>query len=195
MAELDTSSGGGNGGSGVKKSKKMSTKVDLTPMVDLGFLLITFFMFATTLATPKAAKFRMPKDDVPENLMLKLREDAAMSVLIGPSSGANGESKRLYYYEGSDPSKIVMVKSIMELRGKIIERKKFYKTANIPDSVTFIAIKPMNDATYGDFMMARDEQAINNISSFMRVKPDPNELMVIEAYNKQNNIVLEKPKQ
>lgn len=42
MAELDTSGGGHKKGPGVKKGKKLSTRVDLTPMVDLGFLLITF---------------------------------------------------------------------------------------------------------------------------------------------------------
>jgi biopolymer transport protein ExbD len=62
MAEITTNSTSKKGRSLMPKK---STKVDLTPMVDLGFLLITFFMFATTLAQPKAVKLRMPKDEGP----------------------------------------------------------------------------------------------------------------------------------
>ena len=62
MAEMEAKADSGKKGPGVKKSKKLSTRVDLTPMCDLGFLLITFFIFTTTLAEPTAMNLLMPKD-------------------------------------------------------------------------------------------------------------------------------------
>ena len=63
MAELDTSGGGHKKGPGVKKGKKLSTRIDLTPMVDLGFLLITFFMYTTTMSKPKTMEINMPNTE------------------------------------------------------------------------------------------------------------------------------------
>ncbi len=68
MAELDTSGGGGKGGK--VRSKKASTRVDLTAMVDLAFLLITFFMLTTSLNKPQAMDMNMPDKD--EKLFKKI---------------------------------------------------------------------------------------------------------------------------
>ena len=64
MAELNTGDGGGKKGSGKVRSKKSGSKVDLTAMVDLAFLLITFFMLTTTLSKPQSMSLGLPdKED------------------------------------------------------------------------------------------------------------------------------------
>ena len=65
MAELDT--GGGDKGKGGKvRSKKSNAKVDLTAMVDLAFLLITFFMLTTSLSKPQSMNLGLPNKDEPD---------------------------------------------------------------------------------------------------------------------------------
>src|SRR4051794_26948964 len=94
MAEMDTSGGGHKKGPGVKKSKKLSTRVDLTPMVDLGFLLITFFIFTTTMSQPTAMQLVMPKDtDNPEE-QNKAKESGVLTILLGSDN-------HVFYYMGS----------------------------------------------------------------------------------------------
>src|SRR5215210_1832528 len=75
---------------GVRRSKKLSTRVDLTPMVDLGFLLITFFVFTTTISSPKAMMLTLPKDS-PDSTITEASK--TISLLL---SGSN----KIYYYNG-----------------------------------------------------------------------------------------------
>lgn len=65
MAQMDTASSGDKKGG--KKGKKLSTRVDLTPMVDLAFLLITFFMLTTTMNKPQAMQINMPVERNPDD--------------------------------------------------------------------------------------------------------------------------------
>ena len=118
MAEMEVKSGGGGHkkGPGVKKGKKLSTRVDLTPMCDLGFLLITFFIFTTTMTKPTAMNLAMPKDtDKPDELN-KVKESGALTIMLG-------KSDVVYYYFGNDPTKL-QTTGYKDIRGIILEKKK-----------------------------------------------------------------------
>lgn len=160
MAEIDTSGGGKHKkGPGVKKAKKQSTRVDLTPMVDLGFLLITFFIFTTTMSQPTAMKLFLPKDtDKPEE-QNKAKESGALTLLLG-------DKGNVYYYEGQlDPTASNFKSSTMkQIRDEIISKKR---STNADDLV--IVIKPGPDATYKDVVDILDEMTINDIKRYALV--------------------------
>jgi biopolymer transport protein ExbD len=160
MAEMDTSGGGGHKkGPGVKKGKKMSTRVDLTPMVDLGFLLITFFIFTTTMSQPTAMRLFLPKDtDKPEE-QNKVKASGALSLLLG-------KNDVIYYYEGElapDASNFKTT-SFKEIRDIIINKKK---STDPKDFV--VVIKPNAESTYKNAIDALDEMTINDVKRYALV--------------------------
>src|ERR1700749_239178 len=94
MAELDTSGGGKHKG-GKVRSKKQSTRVDLTALVDLAFLLITFFMLTTTLNKPQAMDIAMPdKNEKDPEDQLKIADNRTLNILLGSGN-------RIEYYMGT----------------------------------------------------------------------------------------------
>ena len=80
-------------GPGVKKAKKLSTRVDMTPMVDLGFLLITFFIFTATMSSPKTMDLNMPKDTDKKEEETKVKQSGALTIMLG-------KADKVYFYEG-----------------------------------------------------------------------------------------------
>lgn len=161
MAEMDTSSGGGHKkkGPGVKKGKKLSTRVDLTPMVDLGFLLITFFIFTTTMSQPTAMRLFLPKDTEKPEEQNKVKASGALTVMLGKGNG-------VYYYEGEllpDGSNFKS-SNFKEIRQVIIDKKK---NTNPEDFV--VVIKPGPEATYKNTVDMLDEMAINEVKRYAMV--------------------------
>jgi len=176
MAEMDTSGGGGHKkGPGVKKSKKLSTRVDLTPMVDLGFLLITFFIFTTTMSQPTAMKLFLPKDvDKPEE-QNKLKESAAFTVM--PS-----RANMVYYYEGLDPSKLQQT-TFKQVRDIILDKKRRTDPKDF-----MVIIKPTKDATYKNTVDILDEMTIDGVKRYALVEITPDEYKFVEATETANGV-------
>ena len=176
MAEMDTSSGGGHKkGPGVKKSKKLSTRVDLTPMVDLGFLLITFFIFTTTMSQPTAMPLNLPKDTDKPDEQNKLKESAAFTVMPA-------KNDKVYYYEGLDPSKI-QASDWKTIRDAILDKKR-----RTDPNDFMVIIKPDKDATYKNTVDMLDEMKIDDVKRYALVDITPVEYGFIQKTEAANGI-------
>src|SRR4051812_9379925 len=121
MASLDTGGGdsGHKKGPGVKKAKKLSTRVDMTPMVDLGFLLITFFIFTSTMSSPTTMALNMPKDEKNPEKQNEAKASGALTLMLGKNDA-------VYYYEGElapDASNF-KTSNFKGIREEIINKKK-----------------------------------------------------------------------
>ena len=171
MAELDTSGGGHKKGPGVKKGKKLSTRVDLTPMVDLGFLLITFFIFTTTMSQPTALKLLLPDDKVKPEEQNKAKESGALTILMGADN-------HVYYFEGQlkpDASNFLSASYNGEnsIREVIMKKKAYVRSIaqdpNDPEHDLVIVIKPSQYCTYKNVIDILDEMSINVVKKFALV--------------------------
>ena len=167
MAEMEVKGGGHKQGPGVKKSKKQSTRVDLTPMVDLGFLLITFFIFSTTMNQPTALNLNMPKDTPDLQDEMKVKESGSLTLMLG-------KGNVVYYYFGIDPTTMETT-TYKAVRDIILKKKK-----STPAEDLFIIIKPDKDATYKNAVDMLDEMNINDIQKYAMVDPSPQEYDLIK---------------
>ena len=91
MAEVNTD-GGGGGKHEKKRAKKSSTRIDMTPMVDLAFLLLTFFVLTSTFSKPKTMEINFPADK-PEDQKDQLVNNALTFIMT--------EDDKIFYYYGA----------------------------------------------------------------------------------------------
>ena len=153
---------------GIQRSKKLTTKVDLTPMVDLGFLLITFFIFTTTLSEPKAMKLNMP-DESTGNNPLFIGNNKVLTIL---PAGQN----KLFYYFGEQPSTMLETNYGADGLRKIILNKKREITKQYGDGQQImVLIKPTDKSSYQNLINVLDEMLINNVTRYMLLDIDEKE--------------------
>jgi len=172
MAELDTSSGGGKKG-GKVRSKKASTRVDLTAMVDLAFLLITFFILTTTLAKPKAMDVIMPDKDEKQDEKMDMAASRSMTILLGANN-------KLEWFVGepgkSQPTTQGYGKN--DIRKTLIEKGKEIQAST--GKYMFVLIKPSDKSNYKNLVDILDEMKITNVSSYAIVDIMPSELALLQ---------------
>ena len=150
---------------GVRKSKKLSTRVDLTPMVDLGFLLITFFIFTTTMTQPTAMRLHLPADSDPT----PTRESSVITLLIS-------KNNTIYYYEGSNPQ-TGHTADFAAIRTILLDKKRRTDTAWFQ-----VIIKPSPDATYGNTVNILDEMRIDDIRHYVLTDITPYESTLLHPH-------------
>lgn len=161
MAEVQVQEKGGKGGK--VRSKKQNTRVDMTPMVDLGFLLITFFMFTTTFSKPNVMDLGLPakpkeKDKKPPPTEIKLSN--SISLLLG-------KDNKIFWHQQDNTSLTDqnLNETTFDREGirKVIEQAK----ANAADKSKFtVIIKPTDDAVYKNFVDILDEMAITKSEQY-----------------------------
>lgn len=173
MAEMQTADSGGKQKGGKVRSKKMSTRIDFTPMVDLGFLLITFFMLTTTLAKPQIMAVAMPEKDVEQEEQEPVKESKVLTLLLGADD-------KVYYYEGITNPKLDSTDYAAEgLRRIILDKKDRVKqqwglidytdkngVAKQRSHLT-ILIKPTKESRYKNLVDVLDEMAITQVSTYV----------------------------
>ncbi len=208
MAELIVEEKGKKGGK--RRPKKLSTRIDMTPMVDLMCLLITFFMLTTAFSKPKVMVITMPeknKTDEPKN-QPQISAARTLNILL------TADNKVYYYMGNADPKKpplptlvktdfskdgirkVLLDKNrdlftkIAEYRDKRLTGKLVVADSTADNAIKqfkkddkkgpIVLIKADDKAKYKDVVNAIDEMAICNIASYAVVDPSPVELELLK---------------
>jgi len=181
MAELNTGDGGGKDKK--VRSKKQNSKVDLTAMVDLAFLLITFFMLTTTLSKPQSMNLGLPdKEDDPTDKPVNVDENRTMTIMLG-------DNDKIVRYvgllatpvAGGTPKGFTYGKN--GIRKELISRKaSVLEYTKDPEKGMIVIIKPGKKSNYRNLVDILDEMAIVDVPTYAIVNDfSPEEKKLLEG--------------
>ncbi|REC74049.1 biopolymer transporter ExbD [Chryseobacterium elymi] len=136
------------------KQKKKLILVDMTPMVDLGFLLITFFMFTTNFTKPNVMDLGLPAKGNPPTGPVVDQKNQVTFIL--------GKDNRVFYHQSNEKDLNAGNLKETDFSGVKISKiiSEAYKNAPVPENFTVI-VKPTDDANYKNFVDVLDNIAIS----------------------------------
>ncbi len=157
-------------------SRRKPVRIDMTPMVDLAFLLVTFFMLTTTLSKPKIMKLTMPEQH-PKPMTTS---DEVTTTLV------LDKDNQLFYYRGVDNPEVFTTSYAPDgLRKMALEMVR--KGVELKKDAVFI-IKPTKASSYQNVVDVLDEMKITNVSVYAIQSLHPQEESLIEAYKQAHSI-------
>jgi biopolymer transport protein ExbD len=168
----------------------------MTPMVDLGFLLITFFIFTATMTSPVGMDLNMPKETEKTEEQTKVKQSGALTLMLGADN-------KIFYYEGelAEDGSNFQQTTFGKIRDIIIKKKqsviasytgnpeceqKAREKGKDPrkeceDEDFIVVIKPTENATFKNTVDILDEMTINNVRRFALVKIAETEMDLVKA--------------
>ena len=205
MAEIIDNGGGGKGKHGKKRAKKHSARIDMTPMVDLGFLLLTFFVLTSQFSKPKTMEINMPVIPKDTTNRMKIEDETALTLLL------TEKQEKIYYYYGkfkpdasiikqTDYSKEGVRKVFRDRNKDVIEQIKTLKEKlmknEIPDTTykrlamaakgdkqaVFVIVKADEKAKYKSVIDVIDELNVADVGKYALVDISPAEKKMLEFF-------------
>lgn len=167
MAEIEE-----NLAKGKRQLKRSSAKPDMTPMVDLGFLLITFFMFTTTFTNPTMMKLAMPEKWKGNSVV---STENSITIILGKNDKIYWHQKDIEELKSEDLIETNFTSN--GIRKQILEK---YNRSKNPENFTVI-IKPSDEANLKNAVDILDEMEITNMRRYALVDLFPKEVL---AYSK-----------
>ena len=162
-----------NSNPGKKPRRLCAPHIDMTPMVDLGFLLITFFIFTTSMAESKGTSLFMPAEGKPT----PIAASNAFTIILS-------DNNEIYYYQGAWEDALnggsigkTGYGSSNSIRQEI---QKCQQKAGIKKEELMLLIKPLSGASYQNVVDALDEALINTVQRYAIVEANPAEKLYIQ---------------
>ncbi|MEI9958107.1 MAG: biopolymer transporter ExbD [Ferruginibacter sp.] len=158
MADIQTTAAKHSNG---KRMNKKSTRVDLTPMVDLGFLLLTFFVFTTSMSKPTAMNLIAPNDK-DTSVNNPVCETCALTVMLD-------KDDKIFYYEGMPGNNAVVKETAFTtdgIRKVLLAKLAAVKAVKGTADDMVLIIKPGAESAFKNFVDMADEVTINNIKHY-----------------------------